>query len=124
MYGVVNEAGTGVRAHLPGIAVCGKTGSAQVASNEFVKAHKQTAEKDNSWFVGFAQCNNPEIVVAALFQGGEHGMLAAPIVRDVIKAYYDKKARTSPGQPNDPGLPRKRPPEPAPVEPPPGLTGE
>ena len=74
-----------------------------MASNEFVKAHKSEEElKDNSWFVGFAQRNNPEIVVAVLFQGGEHGALAAPIARDVIKAYYDKKARlglkSSPGE--------------------------
>src|SRR5262249_46247616 len=122
MYGVVNEAGTGVRAHLPGIAVCGKTGSAQVASNEFVKSHKMKEDmKDNSWFVGFAQCNNPEIVVAALFQGGEHGMLAAPIVRDVIKAYYDKKARLHPGETNTPGLPRRAP---AVAEPPAAVSGE
>ena len=49
--------------------------------------------KDNAWFVGFAPCDNPEIVVAALFENGEHGQLAAPIVRDVLKAYFDKKAR-------------------------------
>ncbi len=49
--------------------------------------------RDNSWFVGFAPRENPEIVVVALFENGEHGSLAAPIVRDVIKAYFDKKAR-------------------------------
>ena len=49
--------------------------------------------KDNAWFVGFAPQDNPEIVVVALFEGGEHGNLAAPIVRDVIKAYFDKKVR-------------------------------
>ena len=120
MYDVVNM-GTGVRARLPGLEVCGKTGSAEVASNEFVKAHKEDSEdlKDNSWFVGFAQRNNPEIVVAALFQGGLHGSLAAPIVKDVIKAYYDKKARL--GLKTLPGVARTRPPEalpaPAPVPP-------
>jgi hypothetical protein len=31
--------------------------------------------------------------VAALYEASEHGYLAAPIVRDVIKAYFDKKAR-------------------------------
>ncbi|MEN6608529.1 MAG: hypothetical protein ABFD60_14885, partial [Bryobacteraceae bacterium] len=44
---------------------------------------------------GFAPRNYPEIVVVALFEGGEHGNLAAPTVRDVIKAYFDKKSRGS-----------------------------
>jgi hypothetical protein len=34
-------------------------------------------------------------VVVALFEHGEHGQLAAPIVRDVLKAYFDKKDRLS-----------------------------
>jgi penicillin-binding protein 2 len=106
MYGVVNEAGsTGIRAQLKGIEVCGKTGTAQVASNEFVKSHKGTRSmNDNAWFVGFAQRNNPEIVVAALFEGGKESKLAVPIVRDVLKAFYDKKARL--GIANSPGVPR------------------
>lgn len=98
MYGVVNEGGTGVRARIPGINVCGKTGSAQLASNAVLKGTKlgQTL-KDNAWFVGFAPMEAPEIVVAALFEGGVHGQFAAPIVRDVLKAYFDKKVRL--GQP-------------------------
>ncbi len=96
MYAVVNEAGTGVRARLPGVSVCGKTGTAQLASNELIKS-KALAHtlKDNAWFVGFAPCEAPEIAVAALYEGGQHGQLAAPIVRDVIKAYFDKKARSA-----------------------------
>jgi len=50
--------------------------------------------KDNAWFVGFAPRQSPEIVVVTLFENGEHGDRAAPIVRDVIKAYFDKKNRT------------------------------
>jgi penicillin-binding protein 2 len=97
MYGVVNEGGgTGGRARLPGIDVCGKTGSAQLASNDYVKSvgggHNL---KDNAWFEGYAPCHAPEIVVVALFEHGEHGQFAAPIVRDVMKAYFDKKARLS-----------------------------
>jgi penicillin-binding protein 2 len=100
MYGVVNENGTGVRAHLPGVAVCGKTGTAQLASNTLLKGTAYGAShKDNAWFVGFAPCDSPEIVVAALFENGEHGQLAAPIVRDVLKAYFDKKARLAQPQP-------------------------
>jgi len=92
-YAVVNEGGTGIRARIPNVEVCGKTGTAQLASNEFLKANKQHNMKDNAWFVGFAPRSAPEIVVAALFEHGEHGNFAAPIVRDVIKAYFDKKAR-------------------------------
>ena len=99
LYGVVNDGGTGGRARIPGIEVCGKTGTSQLASNAALRNNKQLREllKDNGWFVGFAPRQNPEIVVVALFEGGEHGHLAAPIVRDVIKAHFDKKARRSSG---------------------------
>ena len=96
MYGVVNEGGTGGRARLPGIDVCGKTGSAQLASNDYLKGTAAGRNlKDNAWFEGFAPCHAPEIVVVTLFEHGEHGQFAAPIVRDVMKAYFDKKARLS-----------------------------
>lgn len=45
--------------------------------------------------MGFAPCDKPEIVVAALFEHGAESKYAAPIVRDVIKAYFDKKARVA-----------------------------
>ena len=94
MYGVVNEGGTGGRAWLPNIEVCGKTGTAQVASADFVKAAGGGRDlRDNAWFVGFAPRNAPEILVVALFEHGAEGPLAAPIVRDVMTAYFDKKAR-------------------------------
>jgi penicillin-binding protein 2 len=94
MYGVVNEqGGTGSGSKLPGIELCGKTGSAQVISNQgLARTGKQAALKDNAWFVGFAPRQNPEIVVSVLVQGGEHGAsAAAPIAKNVVKAYYDKK---------------------------------
>src|SRR5271166_3656195 len=116
MYGVVNEGGTGVRAHLANVDVCGKTGSAQLVSNDALRAGFKQAQdmKDNAWFVGFAPCQSPEIVVATLFENGEHGQLAAPIVRDVIKAYFDKKARLAQPQPQIAALPPQilRPPQP------------
>src|SRR5205823_1939824 len=70
MYGVVNKGGTGARGQCKGLEICGKTGSAQTASNAYAKSHKGEA-LDNSCFVGFGQRNNPEIVVAALWQRGE-----------------------------------------------------
>ena len=93
LYGVVNEGGTGGRARIPGLDVGGKTGTAQVASVEAARSAKQAGQplKDNAWFVGLAPRRNPEIVVVVLYQSGEHGSLAAPLARDVIKAYFDKK---------------------------------
>jgi penicillin-binding protein 2 len=90
LYGVVNEGGTGARARIVGLDVGGKTGTAQVASIAAAKGAGD-ALLDNAWFVGLAPRRNPEIVVAVLYQSGEHGYLAAPLARDVIKAYFDKK---------------------------------
>lgn len=99
MWAVVNAGGTGGKARLPGLDVCGKTGTAQLASNTVLKgtALGRTL-KDNAWFVGFAPRQSPEIVVVALLEAGLHGDMAAPPVRDVIKAYFDKRARRDPKQ--------------------------
>jgi penicillin-binding protein 2 len=96
MYGVVNEGGTGGRAKLPGISVCGKTGTAQLTSENFAKSKGKKTSDDNAWFEAFAPCEAPEIVVVVLlerFPG--HGQYAAPIARDIMKAYFDKKMRIS-----------------------------
>jgi penicillin-binding protein 2 len=94
MFGVVNEGGTAARSRLEGIEFCGKTGSAQVISEEGLKRVKGGHRfETNAWFVGFAPRRNPTIVVAVLVEQGGHGAsIAAPIARDIIKAYYDKKS--------------------------------
>jgi penicillin-binding protein 2 len=99
MYAVVNEPhGTGMTAAIPGIKVCGKTGTSQLASNKFLKGTAAgRAMKDNAWFVGYAPMEAPEIIVVALFENGEHGDRASWIVRDVLKAYFDKKERKAKG---------------------------
>ena len=94
MCAVVNEGGTGASVHMNDIVLCGKTGTAQRASNDLLKTKTGDVNfRDDAWFVGFSSRLNPEIVVATLFENGREGPLAAPIVRDVIKAYFDKKAR-------------------------------
>jgi penicillin-binding protein 2 len=96
MFGVVNEGGTGAAARLPMVEVCGKTGTAQLASLDYIKAHASDTTRDmrdNAWFVGFAPRLDPEIVVVAMVEHGVHGANEAPVVRDVIKAYIDKRAR-------------------------------
>lgn len=94
MYGVVNEWGTGHAAQLPDVKICGKTGTAQVASSDLTKGAKlKSSLANNAWFVGFGPMDSPEIAVVALFENGEESYNAVPIVRDVLKAYFDKKAR-------------------------------
>src|SRR5882724_7979640 len=51
------------------------------------------ALNQNGWFVGFTPRRNPDIIVAVLFEGGEHGKLAARLATQVIKAYVDKQHR-------------------------------
>lgn len=93
MVGVVNPGGTAVSANLPGIDFGGKTGSAQVVSNEFFKKNKGHQFKDNGWFVGVAPRRNPEIVVATLIEQGEHGWVAAQATSKVVKAFVDKQRK-------------------------------
>lgn len=99
MWRVVNDGGTGGRAMIPGRSICGKTGSAQRISRTLAFENKDPRLLDDGWFVAYAPCENPEIAVSVLFENGEHGSWAAPIARDVIKAYFDKQERLarSPG---------------------------
>jgi penicillin-binding protein 2 len=94
MAQVVSPVGTAGRAAIPGVDIAGKTGSSQTVSNEFKKkmsASEKTLYKDNGWFVGVTPRRNPELVVVCLFEGGEHGALAAQVATKVIKAYVDKQ---------------------------------
>ena len=112
MWGVVNEPNgtTSGLVKLQNIDFSGKTGTAQTESFE-LQSKLGKKLKENGWFVGYAPRRNPEIVVAALVQGGGWGSTsAAPIVRDVVKAYYDKKnahmtqtaTDAAPAQPSSP----------------------
>ena len=102
MYGVVNEpGGTGGHLKLAGIELSGKSGTAQVIGyDKMALVHKGSQFADNAWFVGYAPKRNPEICVAVLVQeSGQHGGEAAgPVVKDIIKAYYDKKNKKNQGQ--------------------------
>src|SRR5580658_2041444 len=95
MTRVLMPGGSAPSAGVPGIDIAGKTGSAQIVSLA-TRAKFQNAEDlaQNGWFVGFTPRRNPDIVVCVLFQGGEHGKLAARLATQVIKAYVDKQRRT------------------------------
>ena len=95
MSRVLLPEGTAQSAHIPGIDIAGKTGSAQVVSLTTRAKFKNSEDlAQNGWFVGFTPRRNPDIVVCVLFQGGEHGKLAARLATQVIKAYVDKQHRS------------------------------
>jgi len=82
MQGVVTN-GTGGAAKIPGVAVAGKTGTAQ---------HAQGAAP-HAWFIGFAPADHPQVAVAVLVEDGGNagseatgGRVAAPIARAVMQA--------------------------------------
>jgi penicillin-binding protein 2 len=96
MAQVVSPVGTAGASAIKGVDMAGKTGSAQTVSNALkakMSASDKSKYKDNGWFVGVEPRRNPEIVVCALFEEGEHGSLAAHVVSDVIKAYVEKQRR-------------------------------
>ena len=95
MSRVLLPEGTAPSAHVAGIDIAGKTGSAQIVSLATRAKYKNAEDlAQNGWFVGFTPRRNPDIVVCVLFQGGEHGRLAARLATQVIKAYVDKQHRT------------------------------
>jgi penicillin-binding protein 2 len=86
MLAVVNE-GTGGRARVAGLAIAGKTGTAQVVRKEEAKRRKDL--KDHGWFTGFAPFENPQLVVVVLAEnGGFGGQVAAPVAKAVFEAAF------------------------------------
>jgi penicillin-binding protein 2 len=97
MTKVLLPGGTAPSAAVPGVDIAGKTGSAQVVSLALRAKYKNSEEfAQNGWFVGFTPRRNPDIVVVSLFQGGEHGKLAARLATQVIKAYVEKRRKMQP----------------------------
>jgi penicillin-binding protein 2 len=94
MWGSVNNFGTGHSAAIPGLDICGKTGTVQVMSNERKKelSGDLSEFEDHSWFAGFASRDNPEIsVVVFIEHGGKGGVAAAPLAKEIFGLYYSKK---------------------------------
>jgi peptidoglycan glycosyltransferase len=83
MEGVVS-AGTGTNAAIPGVAVAGKTGTAETPGNE---ACGGGANENQAWFMGFAPADEPKIAIAASVECTEQfgNDVAAPIFRDVAE---------------------------------------
>ncbi len=70
--------GTAQAARLPGIRVCGKTGTAQNPHG-----------KDHAWFIGFAPREAPRIAFCVMVENaGFGGAVAAPLARQLLEAFF------------------------------------
>jgi peptidoglycan glycosyltransferase len=80
MMQLVVQGGTGTAAQIPGVAVAGKTGTAEATNVPNVY---------NAWFIAFAPADQPRYAVAVVLQdqlNGFGGSVAAPIAKQVLQA--------------------------------------
>lgn len=80
MQGVM-ERGTGAAAKVPGIVVCGKTGTVE-------NYYKGVKQKDHAFFAAFAPRENPRIAIAVICENAGFGSSSsAPIAGLMIEQY-------------------------------------
>lgn len=92
--------GTGRQAAVPGFAVLGKTGSAQIvglhhqdyANEEDIPKHL----RDHAWFVSGVLDRDPPIAMCILVEHGHHGSSeAAPLAAEIIRYFYSERGGPS-----------------------------
>jgi peptidoglycan glycosyltransferase len=73
----VVDGGTATAAKIPGVAVAGKTGTAEV----------ERGRTNQAWFIGFAPANDPRIAIAVTIERtqGQGGTVAAPLAKRVME---------------------------------------
>lgn len=83
MYEAVNaKYGTAYGARIPGLDICGKTGTVE----------NSTGQKDHAVFAAFAPRAHPRIAIVCLVENGGFGAdVAAPVVRELIRKYLGKR---------------------------------
>jgi penicillin-binding protein 2 len=102
---VVNDQGTGWRAKLPGIVVCGKTGTSQVVAHaRLQKGTPAQAIVPHGWFLSFAPMDHPRIALVTMVENGmSGGESAAPVAHDILAHFFH--VEEPPAPPVPPGTP-------------------
>ena len=90
MLAETQEAGaTGLRAAVPGLEICGKTGTAQIMDNQY----RTTA--NTAWFASFAPFANPHYAVVVMLElevnAGTGGKTCAPIAASIYRALLERE---------------------------------
>jgi len=92
MANVLSPIGTAAEAHLDGIDLAGKTGTADVVGGR-KKGSTDKSTLPHSWFVGMTPRRNPDIVVAVLWEHGYWGNNSAKLAAQVIDTYVTKQRK-------------------------------
>jgi peptidoglycan glycosyltransferase len=73
----VVQSGTATSAQIPGVAVAGKTGTAERGDGT-----------NNAWFISFAPADDPDVAIAVVVEKttGQGGQVAAPIAKRVLES--------------------------------------
>lgn len=79
MEGVVDY-GTGTALSGQGYTVAGKTGTAEYSSDN--------PSKNHSWFTGFSNTDNPELVVSVIVEGSDGNTRAVNVAKQILDSYY------------------------------------
>jgi penicillin-binding protein 2 len=104
LAGVISEAGgTAHWLHASGLKIAGKTGTAQVS--KLIKRTKNVETiaykvRDHAWFAGFAPYDDPQIAVVVIVEHGGFGSTAAaPVAKELFKAYLAPDMMNEPKAP-------------------------
>lgn len=84
--------GTGRAVRIEGLQIAGKTGTAQVISQEVRTSNDELApeHRDHAWFATFAPVDDPQLVVVVFVEhGGGGSTAAAPLAKAVFEEYFD-----------------------------------
>ncbi len=104
MFGVINGGGTGGAARLliPGVAIAGKTGTAQVRRITMAERRSGVLKngqlpfklRDHALFIGFAPADNPRYALAVVLEHNGHTVrnLDTPMIaRDIMTYMLDRE---------------------------------